>query len=569
VIVRRFRRFQAEQSGQIAFLTLFGAVALIGLLGMVMTTGDQASLKVEAQNAADAAALSGGAWIARGLNLTSAINVAQTQLVGGAIVLQALRRVLIMAPEYLAGEAALYTACLPFCAIPLGIVNGQISLLTEIWTGLFNVIDSLSSCSSGAFWIATRLLGVLNTAIHTTFFAIAFAEMLSIARDDGAEFAVFLPGPLFHGTFGGLLTLPTEQAEFPALCDSMEHGSPTPDQRGYTKLLHYPVGQGPLALGKCRLSLASALITGLPPFGPVLLPIFANQLRNQLCGSGSTGSVRAEIEKPVESLAECRRLHGTAHWAVTKVETKIPVSESNGCSWFASQRGTTPPPFQGIPNVKEWPQSPVDLSCNESPSGERIDDRTNCAVDLRQEETGSSPVRYFHTLTISTLERASVRSPVDVEPPPSQAGGCGELPKPYLLRSENDALKFLVVTRRVNRRVFFASEKFLEEPPAIYAYSQVEVYSGISADTFNQDWWVRLERAYLLEIPFKQLGENLSGFFADLDRFANLLPVVLPHDSLAPLSPDLLRALFSSQAKGDTPADDEDGETSLRRVLNH
>ena len=569
MIVRRFRAFQTEQSGHIAFLTLFGAVALIGLFGMVMTTGDQASLKLEAQNAADAAALSGGAWVARGLNLTSAVNVAQTQLVGGAIVLQALRRILIIDPEILHGMEVIYSACSPICAIPLAIVQGEITLLNLFKEELTDLINFLSECPDGAFWAASRLLGVLNTAIHATFFAIAFAEMLSVARDDGTEYAVFLPGPLFHGALDGLLTLPTKQAEFSALCDPMEHGSPTPDQRGYTKLLHYPAGQGPLALGKCRLSLASAAITGLPPFGPILLPVFANHLRDELCGVSTAGSVTAEIEKPVENLAECRRLNGTAHWVVTKVETKVPVSESSGCSWFASQRGTTPPPYEGIPNVTDWPQSPLDLSCGENPSGERIDDRTYCRVDLRQPETGSTPPRYFHTLIISTLERASVQSPVEIEDPPGQAGGCGELPKPYLLRNENDALKFLVVTRHANRRIFFASEKFLEDPPTLYTYSQVEVYSGISADTFNQDWRVRLERAYLIEKPFERLGEHVSGFLDELERFADLLSVVLPNDDLASLTPDLLRELFNRQAEGDSPTEDEDGDSSLRRVLNH
>jgi hypothetical protein len=560
---------QTDQSGQIAFLTLFGAVALVGLLGMVMTTGDQAALKIEAQNAADAAALSGGGWIARGLNLTSAINVAQTQLVGGAIALQALRRILVIDPWILHGMELTYSACLPFCAIPLGIVQGQTTLLNLVEPGLTKLINFLSSCPSGAFWVAARLLGTLNTAIHATFFAIAFAEMLSVARDDGAEFAVFLPGPLFHGTFEGIATLPTEQAEFSALCGPMEHGSPTPEERGYTKLLHYPAGQGPLALGKCRLSLASAAITGLPPFGPIMLPVFANHLRNQLCGSSTEGSVSAEIEQPAKDLAECRRLNGTAHWLVTRVETIVPVSESSGCSWFTSQRGTTPPPYQGIANLHPMPNSPIDKSCGENLGGERIDDHTYCAVDMRRQETGSSPARYFHSLTVWTLERASIRSRVEVKDPPGQASGCGELPQPYLLRDENDALRFLVVTRRTNRRIFFSSDQFLEQPPPLYTYSQVEVYSGISADTFNQDWRVRLERSYLIEKPFERLGEHVSGFLNELNRFANELPVVLPHDGIASLAPDLLRELFNRQAEGDSPADDEDGDSSLRRVLNH
>ena len=62
---------------------------MVALLGMVANTGRQAGLKVRAQNGADAVAMTSATWIARGLNVHSAINVTQTQLIGGSIVMHA------------------------------------------------------------------------------------------------------------------------------------------------------------------------------------------------------------------------------------------------------------------------------------------------------------------------------------------------------------------------------------------------------------------------------------------------------------------------------------------------
>jgi hypothetical protein len=565
----RLRALQQDQGGQIAFLTLFGAVALVGLLGMVMTTGAQASLKIETQNAADAAALSGGSWIARGLNLTAAINVAQSQLVGGAIVLEALDRTLKIAAKVVPLECKAYTACsefFPLCWPPALVTCLQQGILPGLASGVSTLARLLAVCPSGGFWIAAKALQWLNTAIHVSFFAIAFAEALDVAQENGAQGAVFLPGPLFHGEIDtGLITLPTQEADFPSLCDPMENGSPSRKERGYTPLLGYPVGEGPLALGKCRLSHVTIFLTGFPPFGPLLLPLFANQRREMLC-QGHAEEVDATYQRPARDLAECKQLGGTARWRLMTFETE-PISAADGCRWLGSQIAGAQPPYSGIPDLTLTKDEEVEQPCSTPPKGELIAPQTYCSTYFRQHESDSSPPRYLDTLMVQTLELAMV--PARSSDDSGLEGDCDSVkPHPYLLRDKNDALKFLVVARRPNRHVFF-SDRFLEAPPTLYTYAQVEVYSGISADTFNQDWRVRLERAYLLETPFKRLGESLSGFLDELDRFADLLPVVLPHDSLASLSPDLLRELFNSQAEGDTPTDDEDGDNSLRRVLNH
>jgi hypothetical protein len=135
--------------------------------------------------------------------------------------------------------------------------------------------------------------------------------------------------------------------------------------------------------------------------------------------------------------------------------------------------------------------------------------------------------RFQHEIETWALESAWVHDPQLA----ADAGrGCsgGPLPRPYLLRDEPDALRYLAVAHRPNRRIFFPPS-FLEEPPDLVTYSQVEIYNGVSEDTFTQDWRVRLERATLLEEPLRGLGR--SRFFSAMGPM--LAPLGLDPDNLA------------------------------------
>jgi hypothetical protein len=61
-------RFQRNQDGTISILSVFAVLGLTMLLGMVMNVGRQVDGKIRMQNAADAAAYSGGLVLARGMN---------------------------------------------------------------------------------------------------------------------------------------------------------------------------------------------------------------------------------------------------------------------------------------------------------------------------------------------------------------------------------------------------------------------------------------------------------------------------------------------------------------------
>jgi len=73
-VQRRCARLPADQQGQITILTVFAVLMLVIVLGMVMNAGHQVDDKIRMQNAADAAAYSGGVVLARGMNTLAFTN---------------------------------------------------------------------------------------------------------------------------------------------------------------------------------------------------------------------------------------------------------------------------------------------------------------------------------------------------------------------------------------------------------------------------------------------------------------------------------------------------------------
>ena len=67
-------RLHRDQGGTISILSVFAVLLLTMLLGMVMNVGRQVDGKIRMQNAADAAAYSGGVVLARGMNTLAFTN---------------------------------------------------------------------------------------------------------------------------------------------------------------------------------------------------------------------------------------------------------------------------------------------------------------------------------------------------------------------------------------------------------------------------------------------------------------------------------------------------------------
>jgi hypothetical protein len=70
----RIKEFHRDERGSISIISVFAALLLTMLLGMVLNVGRQVDGKIRLQNAADAAAYSGGLELARGMNALAFTN---------------------------------------------------------------------------------------------------------------------------------------------------------------------------------------------------------------------------------------------------------------------------------------------------------------------------------------------------------------------------------------------------------------------------------------------------------------------------------------------------------------
>ena len=68
------------RSGQVLVVLLLGITLLAGLVIYVINVGDQVNRRLAMQNAADSAAVSGSAWMARSMNVIAGNNVAVTRM---------------------------------------------------------------------------------------------------------------------------------------------------------------------------------------------------------------------------------------------------------------------------------------------------------------------------------------------------------------------------------------------------------------------------------------------------------------------------------------------------------
>lgn len=127
------RRFHRDDSAQIAPLVVLGALPFAMLVALIFNTGEQIVSRTQAQNAADAAAMTQGTWAARSMNAMAINNVAITQahaisVIGTTLmpeIVAAQAEILLQGSEYLRmsfqcpskASACLvgYPACLAVC----------------------------------------------------------------------------------------------------------------------------------------------------------------------------------------------------------------------------------------------------------------------------------------------------------------------------------------------------------------------------------------------------------------------------------------------------------------------
>ena len=181
---RTAKSFNRDEQGQLSVMLVLGLIPIIFLIALIFNSAHQTTRKIELQGAADSGAVSGGVWMARGMNLTVLNNNGMAEVISVMITVRALRYTIfimnkIVIPKYL-----------PFIEIPAVAIYIEFLELLET---TFNTVDNaLSNQSGGIGWIVMRSLDKLNQIIKAVIPPIVQAEAISYAEKNGADSLSFV-----------------------------------------------------------------------------------------------------------------------------------------------------------------------------------------------------------------------------------------------------------------------------------------------------------------------------------------------------------------------------------------
>jgi hypothetical protein len=484
----------ADEGGQISSLGVLAAAAFACLLMLVINTGYATSGKIELQNAADATAISGATWVARGLNVISLNNVTQTQLLAITLIVPALDKAFELAHVTLQVQRAACAALLVGAGVCAAIITAQIAILETYQTALQGPLWAGIGRRDGSdpLWKAMQVLSSISGVVKTSFVGAAELEAARIAGQNRADAGLLIPAAYRP-------TLPVhEGAVRPDLCHPTRHGRQGPDDLGVTG---YEGGDGPLENFAGNLGVLWYPIEN--SFVRAYFRGFREAEYQMLCGgSGYTVPTREQVEREqVRSRSECvYRGGGTAVWGIVLYES-IPFAAPQPSLSYQGEhdRNFNQPPAGLDP--------PLQRSCAWTPPGVRIGDeryrRTEEEVGTTQDADGN-PVRtyryriYEYGFLGASLDGEDDASPVN-QPVAGRPPVQGD-PNPYLLDEDaEEGLRYLAVVYRTQSiaaaPTYFRSalgERRL-------AYAQARVYNPTAFDTFTQNWRVALEPASLIE----------------------------------------------------------------------
>lgn len=86
---KQIRKLNRDEGGQSLVFVALVLLVLVAFMAVVVNVGHQVNTKIEIQNTADAAAVSGAAWLARGYNLVAGLNQGMVFIVGTILIILA------------------------------------------------------------------------------------------------------------------------------------------------------------------------------------------------------------------------------------------------------------------------------------------------------------------------------------------------------------------------------------------------------------------------------------------------------------------------------------------------
>lgn len=321
-MVKILKRLHRDESAQISFLAVAGALVFVALLAMLMNSNDLVQERIRNQEVADVVALSAGTWNARGLNIISMINVLNTKLLSMTVLVNSLNKTLPVVIAVGEVQAAMFQALSgipptgPAFAALAAIVRAQIAILKGMKKVIEAIENAVTACGKAA-WTIMDGLELAADGVDKSFVAIATASSATIAQQNGVSFGLSINGGVLTGSATESLTLPVSKGETKDFCNAMKNGGPGFELEGYSN------GQGPVRLGKSIWDIAF-----IPFFNLFPHPVFLGFYNFHLGQLGCTGEPKSKEQEEAENsetyfetLEDCRKYDAKPTWQRYEYET--------------------------------------------------------------------------------------------------------------------------------------------------------------------------------------------------------------------------------------------------------
>jgi hypothetical protein len=528
------------------------ALALVALAALVFNTGNQVARKIEMQNAADTAAVSGAMWIARGMNLISMNNVAMTET------LAVIANIIAMDQAASMNEVALEIVMATATALEATVFGAPLGFALEAGYWVLgeptteavsdvapDLVSELAQPSSTLLWQFMQGLSAFSGVMTVASPLIAEGEAYSVGTQNiphlaPGEKSVALLLPNLGGGVTGLMqgVMPVEAGNFSELCDPARYGthsslaSARVDRRGYNPLLGYSLDQGPFTVWKNNLSnfwwLSWVTLIQFW-YGGV-----ADSVLSELCGDAGSAPPPTYTQM-IKDLSAARAAGAT---------TYIYIYSSSSSSPICTDPSVTSPPPAGAtdPNSGQTYQvtepANFDPNQNDARSQPWTGGNGNWSTTTNTSQIGgvcSAPnteqwtsTRASYNFAYATVNKAIPQSPM-------AGGDSSDYPQPYhmtvnghiMTGSDDDMaaaeqkLQYLGIAYRgstggawlskLTVSVGSGSTPVFNNPNTfgVLTYAQAQVYNPTSWDLYTQDWHVKL-------VPANLIGSGIPGASAGI-----------------------------------------------------
>jgi hypothetical protein len=210
-------RFHTHQDGQAIYIVVIYMFLLLGLLVLVISSGEKLNHKIQMQGAADSAAMTGGAWYARGLNVAAMCDVGELQMLSTIVLCDTLETVTPPAKECIDKlgkdveiDLRLTDRYASSANHHLFLVAGNAAAERQVIHQFADIVQAIQwpkylDYNGGVLWDCMKLLDGFSHAMILDTPRAASREASDIAKQNHAEFGFMTPFwpalPVEIGTF--------------------------------------------------------------------------------------------------------------------------------------------------------------------------------------------------------------------------------------------------------------------------------------------------------------------------------------------------------------------------------